>query len=60
MDDAGSDTAENLLERGRALLAHAEELSRIAAIIREEARKLTAQAEKTARILAATRRGKVE
>jgi hypothetical protein len=55
MDDADEDTAGELLERGRVLRMQAEELCRVAAIIREQAQKLTAQAEKSARILAANK-----
>ena len=60
MDDAEEDTAEELLERGRVLRVQAEELFRVAAIIREQAKKLTDQAEKSARILAAKKADRVK
>jgi hypothetical protein len=60
MDDAEEDTAEELLERGRVLRVQAEELFRVAAIIREQAQKLTDQAEKSARILAAKKADSVK
>ena len=46
MDAAEEDTAEELLERARILRVRAEELFRVAAIIRDQAQKLTDQAEK--------------
>jgi hypothetical protein len=60
MHDADEDTAKELLERGRVLRVQAEELFRIAAIIREQAQELTAQAEKSARILAARKADSVK
>jgi hypothetical protein len=60
MDEANEDTAEELLERGKALRAQAQALGQIAEIIREHAQKLMDQAERSARVLAANKTSRVK